>query len=120
MTSGLTVQLPGAPQLRQEQHRGDDGGLYTMTFAEAQLNDPPMIFRIIVTEFEGGLTGDLLSQLDGMIESFLEGAEGTEIRNARPVVTQGFPGVEHELFDEEDLAEDINLEDLSAMEGPDA
>jgi hypothetical protein len=101
VADSIEVALPGAPGWRREEGRADDGAALDTTVAESQLAFPRMAFQIFVTKFEGGISGDLTEKLEMFVDAFIDDAEDMEVRDARSVTTQGFPGVELELVNAE-------------------
>lgn len=102
IANAVIAPLPHSPQSQSSRSRARDGGIVTTTSAEAELRFPNMYFRVFVAEFEGGISGDLTDQLDELVDYFIEGSDGAEVREARPITTRGFPGVELELYNEEE------------------
>ena len=99
--NGLDVVLPKQPAWTTERGRANDGAVVTSTQAECALPHMGLLFRVYVLQFEGGISGDLTDQLDGIVDGFIEGAEDMEVREAETITTRGFPGVELELYDAE-------------------
>lgn len=101
VADSIEVALPSSPAWRREQGRADDGATLDTTIAESQLGFPRMAFQVFVTKFEGGISGDLTEKLEMFVDAFIEDAEDMEVRDARSVTTQGYPGVELELVNAE-------------------
>ncbi len=94
--AGMQVSMPKPPQLEASHGRTGDGGRITTT--NGRTETPTVLYRFLVSDFEGGLEGNAVATLDELVGDFIEASSGAEIRSSGPVDMQGFPGTELVLF----------------------
>jgi hypothetical protein len=95
---GLVVEFPTPPRVERTERRDPAGGRVSNVVMSCAITlGAPMEFTLYVSKAEEGFGGSLLGRFDEVLESFIEGSEDVEVRRARPLVEQGFPGAELEL-----------------------
>lgn len=94
--AGVQLAMPKPPQLEASHGRTSDGGRITTTTGETQT--PTVLYRFVVSDFEGGIDGNAIDTLDDLVGEFIDSSSRAEVRSSGPVDVQGFPGTELVLY----------------------